>query len=145
MEAIKKKSSDNFMKLEISARLENEAFIRSTVAAFCVAIDPTLEEISDIKTAVSEAVSNAIIHGYRDYPGNIFIEARTSGKELHISIRDEGVGIEDIDKARTPFYTTLADEERSGMGFTVMETFMNQVTVTSSGKGVTVNMVKVIK
>lgn len=145
METKNIKSADNFMKLEIAARLENEAFIRSTVAAFCVAIDPTLEEISDIKTAVSEAVSNAIIHGYRNYPGNIFIEARTVGKELHISIRDEGVGIEDIDKARTPFYTTLADEERSGMGFTVMETFMNQVTVTSSGKGVTVNMVKVIK
>ncbi|MCL2752277.1 MAG: anti-sigma F factor [Firmicutes bacterium] len=137
------KTAENTMTLTVSANTENEAFVRSTVAAFCVCLDPTLEEINDIKTAVSEAIGNSIIHGYAEYDGAITVKAVIKGKTVHIEVSDEGLGIEDIERARTPFFTTKPQEERSGMGFTVMETFMDSLEVVrNSGRGITVRMTK---
>ena len=121
---------ENCMKLCIKAVSENEAFARSAVAAFCVGADPTVDELSDIKTAVSEAVTNSIVHGYAgQQDGTIEIEVCLSGNDVHIEVRDGGVGIADIEQARKPFFTTKPDEERSGMGFTVMESFMDSLSV----------------
>ena len=140
---------ENYMKLEIAALSQNEGFARSAVAAFALELNPTLTQISDIKTAVSEAVTNSVVHAYKEEneKQKILIECRTertsSGGVLHIRITDFGVGIEDIDKAVTPFYTTLAGEERSGMGFTIMQTFMDEFSLESAlGKGTTVYMQK---
>jgi len=139
------------MKLEIAALGTNESFARSAVAAFALTLNPSLTELSDIKTAVSEAVTNCIVHAYADSAkdNKIFIECRTeetvTGGVLHIKISDVGCGIADVDKAITPFFTTLEDEERSGMGFTIMQTFMTGFSVTSEqGKGTTVCMMKKI-
>lgn len=140
---------ENYMKLEIAALSQNEGFARSAVAAFALELNPTLTQLSDIKTAVSEAVTNSVVHAYKEEneKQKILIECRTertsSGGVLHIRITDFGVGIEDIDKAVTPFYTTLAGEERSGMGFTIMQTFMDEFSLESAlGKGTTVYMQK---
>ena len=142
----------NCMKLEIRAISLNEAFARSAVAAFALPLEPTLTELSDIKTAVSEAVTNCIVHAYNggSTEQRIYIECSTDTDgecgTLHIRITDQGCGIEDVDRALTPFFTTLADEERSGMGFTIMESFMDKLTVRSKlGKGTTVTMKKTIK
>ncbi|MBE5731312.1 MAG: anti-sigma F factor [Clostridiales bacterium] len=138
---------DNFMSLSIAAKSCNEAFARSVVAAFATPLNPTVDEINDIKTAVSEAVTNCIVHAYsKDESGIICIDARLDGNTIHIAISDKGVGIEDIIKARQPFYTTKGgDDERSGLGFTVMETFMDSLTVAPNGdKGVVVTMSKAI-
>ncbi|MBQ7913027.1 MAG: anti-sigma F factor [Clostridia bacterium] len=140
---------DNYMKLEIAAISKNEGFARSAVAAFALELNPSLTELSDVKTAVSEAVTNSVVHAYKhkDDERKIVIECHTeraeSGGVLHIQITDFGVGILDIDKAITPFYTTLAGEERSGMGFTIMQTFMDEFSVESEGgKGTVVRMQK---
>lgn len=136
----------NTMELRLPSLSVNEGFARSVVGAFATQLNPTLEEVADIKTAVSEAVTNAIVHAYPDKMGEIVVSASLSGQTLEISVSDKGVGISDIEQARQPFFSTAGDESRSGMGFTVMETFMDEVTVTSApGEGTTVRMVKTIK
>ena len=133
----------NHMKLEFAALSENEPFARGAVAAFCLGLNPTLDELSDVKTAVSEAVTNCIVHAYRGRTGNVTIECETDGNVLHIKISDNGRGIDDVKKALEPFYTTLEDEERSGMGFTIMQTFMTDFRLESAkGVGTSVLMSK---
>ena len=142
----------NYMKLEISAIGENESFARSAVAGFCLALNPTLTELSDIKTAVSEAVTNSIVHGYHKHGENQTItivctieKTEESIGELHIEIADNGCGIADVELAQTPFYTTLGGDERSGMCFTIMQAFMHEFSVESElGKGTRVKMIKKI-
>ena len=143
---------ENYLKMEIAALGENESFARSAVAAFALCLSPSLSEISDIKTAVSEAVTNSIVHAYSDKneKNTIIIECRAEkkgkGGVLHITVTDGGCGIEDVEKAVLPFYTTLENEERSGMGFTIMETFMDGFSVHSErGKGTKVTMYRHIK
>lgn len=134
---------DNMMKIEFLSKSENESFARVAVAAFVSQLDPTIEEITDVKTAVSEAVTNSIIHGYENKNGTIIIKAEIQGNELLIVIEDQGKGIDDISRAMEPLYTSRPDLERSGMGFTVMETFMDSLTVESEkGKGTKVTMKK---
>lgn len=126
---------DNKVSIELCSISQNEGFARVAVAAFVSQLDPTLEEISDIKTAVSEAVTNSIIHGYENRKeGIIKIEASITKNEVTIIISDNGRGIKDIDQAREPLYTSRPDLERSGMGFTVMETFMDSLEVSSKDK-----------
>ncbi len=138
--------SRNVMELKLLSLSENESFARSVVGAFATQLNPTLEEIADIKTAVSEAVTNAIVHAYPNSVGDILIVAELSDSGISVSIKDFGVGIRDIQQARQPFYSTANDESRSGMGFTVMETFMDEVSVESGpGAGTTVKMTKQIK
>ena len=137
---------DNEMKLEFLSKSSNEAFARITVAAFASQLDPTIEELADIKTAVSEAVTNCIIHGYEDTEGLIKIKARLIKNTIEIEISDTGKGIEDVELARKPLYTTKANLERSGMGFTIMESFMDNVEIDSVlGLGTKVIMRKKIK
>lgn len=134
---------ENEMKLEFLSKSQNESFARIVVAAFVAQLDPTIEELSDIKTAVSEAVTNAVIHGYENKEGRIYLEAQIWEHTLCIQIRDEGRGIENIEQARQPLYTSKPELERSGMGFTVMETFMDEIEVESElGKGTRVRMKK---
>ena len=136
----------NEMILEFDSKSENEGFARITVAAFAARLDPTLEEISDIKMAVSEAVTNAVIHGYENKPGKIKIKCQIRDNVITIEISDTGVGIADIEKAKEPLYTTKPEWERSGMGFTFMETFMDHLMVESEpGKGTTIIMDKQIQ
>ncbi|HPU00299.1 MAG TPA: anti-sigma F factor [Bacillota bacterium] len=138
--------TSTFMKLEIESLPENESFARVVVAAFAARLDPTLEEISDIKTAVSEAVTNAIIHAYEDRVGLISVRAYIDGNVLTVEVEDWGVGIEDVEKARQPLYTSKPELERSGMGFTIMENFMDKLTIRSApGQGTLVTMVKEIR
>ena len=122
---------DNKMKLEFLSKSENEAFARIAVASFAAQLDPTVDEISDIKTAVSEAVTNSIIHGYEEKEGIVEIECYLRDKTIEIQILDKGKGIENIDRAREPLYTTKPELERSGMGFTIMENFMDDVKIES--------------
>lgn len=144
---------NNMMRTEFTAAAENEAFARSAAAAFAAPLDPTVEELTEIKTAVSEAVSNSIIHGYgvsgtsripADAENTVVMECIIyKGGKLVIKIEDQGVGIEDVKKAMEPLYTTGNEDERSGMGFTVMESFMDKLKVMSEkGKGTTVIMTK---
>lgn len=134
---------DNEMKLEFSSKTENEAFARITVSAFASQLDPTIDEIADIKTAVSEAVTNSIIHGYDGEDGTVKIEARIFNNMLEIEIVDNGKGIENVDEAMKPLYTSKPNMERSGMGFTIMESFMDDLKVESSlGFGTKVTMKK---
>ena len=135
----------NYIKLEFPSKSCNEAFARTAAAAFAAQLDPTLEELGDIKTAVSEAVTNAIVHGYPDTLGRIAMRLRIiKGNTLEISIRDWGKGIADVQQAMTPLFTT-GGEERSGMGFTIMGSFMDKLRVRSSpGKGTTVVMQRFI-
>ena len=136
-----KTKSTNYIHLEFLSRSANEAFARGAAACFAAQLDPTLEELGDIKTAVSEAVTNAIVHAYPDSLGKIVMRARIlEGDVLEITIRDWGRGIPDVDKARQPLYTT-GGEERSGMGFTIMESFMDRLSVRSQqGRGTRVTM-----
>ena len=139
----------NYMKLELAALSENESFARSAVAAFALSLNPSLTELSDIKTAVSEAVTNCVVHAYKGEQNKILIECQTEryddGGVLHITITDYGCGIKDVEKAVAPFFTTLADGERSGMGFTIMQTFMSEFALQSEqGKGTIVRMSKKI-
>ncbi len=135
----------NRMELKLLSLSENEGFARSVVGAFATQLDPTLEEVADIKTAVSEAVTNCIVHAYPTEVGEIIIAAELDGQTLRVRITDFGVGISDVVQARQPFYSTAGDEARSGMGFTVMETFMDELCVESAvRRGTTVEMVKTI-
>ena len=135
----------NEMKLEFDSRSANEAFARVTVASFMTQLNPTLEEVSDVKTAVSEAVTNAIIHGYENHVNKVQIYAGIEGRTLHLEISDRGVGIPDVKKAMESLYTTRPELERSGMGFSFMEAFMDEVQVESEpGKGTIVRMKKII-
>lgn len=135
----------NSAKIEFLSRSANEGFARSSVACFAAQLDPTLEELGDIKTAVSEAVTNAIVHGYPDQLGRVLIKLRLFPENLlEITVQDWGVGIPDIQQARQPMYTT-GGEERSGMGFTIMESFMDTIRVRSTpGRGTVVTMRKKI-
>jgi len=132
---------ENYMILDFPSRSANEAFARSAVGCFAAQMDPTMEELGDIRTAVSEAVTNCIVHGYPDELGMITVRCRIlKNNVLDIVIKDRGVGIPDVEQARKPMYTT-GGAERSGMGFTIMESFMTSMSVTSEpGKGTTVHM-----
>jgi anti-sigma F factor len=137
---------DNEMKLEFTSKSSNEAFARIAIAAFAAQLDPTIEELADIKTAVSEAVTNCIIHGYEEQEGIIKIACKLFANSIEIVISDEGKGIEDIDKAKEPLYTSKPDLERSGMGFTIMESFMDEMKVESIlGIGTKVTMKKMLE
>lgn len=137
---------ENEMKLEFLSKSNNEAFARISVAAFVAQLDPTIEEISDIKTAVSEAVTNSIVHGYEDTEGIVKLICKIIGNSVTIEISDNGKGIEDIEEARKPLYTSKPDLERSGMGFTIMESFMDDLKLESiEGLGTKVTMKKMIK
>ncbi|MDK8179387.1 MULTISPECIES: anti-sigma F factor [unclassified Paenibacillus] len=142
-----KHSGTNRMSLQFSSRSENESFARVTVAAFVSQLDPTLEELTDMKTVISEAVTNCIIHGYDNDPdGEVTISAEIKGEEVTITVSDKGHGIEDIDLARQPLYTSKPDMERSGMGFTIMENFMDEFEVsTELGAGTSIRMKKRIE
>lgn len=141
-----KSKYDNEMNLEIMSKSCNEAFARITVAAFVSQLDPTIDEIADIKTAVSEAVTNCIIHGYENNEGIIKINCKIDKRKIIVEISDTGKGIENVDIAKEPLYTTKADLERSGMGFTIMESFMDELKVESIlGLGTKVTMEKTIK
>ena len=133
----------NQVSLVFPSRSANEAFARTAAAAFAAQLDPTLDELGDVNTAVSEAVTNAIVHAYPDTLGKVEVKLRLyPGNQLELIVRDWGVGIPDIEKARTPLFTT-GNEERSGMGFTIMESFMDSVKIRSTpGKGTTVTMRK---
>ena len=132
---------DNQVTLEFPSRSANEGFARAAAACFAAQLDPTLEEVNDVKTAVSEAVTNAIVHAYPDCLGKVVVKLRIKEERtLEIVVRDWGVGIADVDQARTPLFTT-GSEDRSGMGFTIMESFMDTLKVRSRpGKGTTVTM-----
>ena len=137
---------DNEMELSFISKSNNEAFARITVAAFAAQLDPTIEELADIKTAISEAVTNCIIHGYEDTEGTVKIKAKLRDNVLEVEISDSGKGIEDIELARKPLYTTKGNLERSGMGFTIMESFMDEVEIQSVvGIGTKIVMKKAIK
>ena len=139
-------NNDNSIKLTFSAVSENESFARSVIGCFALRLNPNLAELSDIKTAVSEAVTNAIVHGYPNQKGEITIESNIINNIIHINVFDNGVGIENIEEALEPFYTTKPEEERSGMGFTIMQSFMDKVSVNSEkGKGTAVYMEKTVK
>ena len=136
----------NKMNLSFLAISENEAFARNVIASFLINADPTLSELNDIKTAVSEAVTNAIVHGYPNNEGVVEMFAEFSENEIHITIKDYGVGIENLSKALELFYTTKPNDERSGMGFTIMQTFMDSVDVSSTlNNGTVVKMSKKLK
>ena len=136
----------NEMVLEFLSKSNNESFARIVAAAFVSQLDPTLEELTDVKTAVSEAVTNAIIHGYESKSGYVKMACRLFKNAVEISITDEGKGIENIELARQPLYTSKPEMERSGMGFTVMESFMDKVDIISEpGKGTTVILYKVFR
>ena len=135
----------NEMIVEFNSIAQNEGFARMVVAAFIIGTNPTLEEVSDVKTAVSEAVTNSIIHGYENGDGKIKIKANVNERNIYIEIIDEGKGIEDVKKAMEPMYTTRPDEDRSGMGFSFMEAFMDKIEVSSTvGSGTIVKMWKEI-
>lgn len=142
-----KTTQPNFMKLQFASRSENEAFARVTVAAFVSQLDPTMNELTDIKTVVSEAVTNSIIHGYNNDPTQVItIIAEIEDGSFIITIEDNGMGIADLAQAREPLYTSKPELERSGMGFTIMENFMDKVEiVTGEGKGTLVKMSKRIE
>jgi len=143
---VRKNNDKNYMRIEFLSKSSNESFARVVVAAFASQLDPTIEELSDIKTAVSEAVTNAIIHGYEYKEGIVVVEATLENNRIDIVVEDFGKGIEDINKAMEPFYTSKPDLERSGMGFTVMETFMDELEVESEvNKGTRVRMSKTFK
>ena len=135
----------NELELIFDSRSSNESFARVTVAAFMTSLNPTVEEVSDVKTAVSEAVTNAIIHGYENEVHNITIRCRTQEKTLYLEVEDQGRGIEDVEQAMEPLFTTKPELDRSGMGFSFMEAFMDDLEVISApGKGTCVKMKKVI-
>jgi len=137
----------NQMSLQFSALSQNESFARVTVAAFIAQLDPTMDELTEIKTVVSEAVTNSIIHGYENDPnGIVYINVTIEDSLIDITIKDEGIGILDVEEARQPLFTTKPDLERSGMGFTIMENFMDEVEVlTQPGKGTEVRLRKHLK
>lgn len=130
------------MEIKFKAIRENESFARNVVASFILPLNPSLNELEDIKTAVSEAVTNVIVHAYPDRQGYVTIKVSTLANRVSISVSDNGIGIQDIERALTPFYTSKPDQERSGMGFTVMESFMDKLEVKNNKEGLTVSMIK---
>ncbi|PLT28270.1 anti-sigma F factor [Peribacillus deserti] len=134
----------NEMNLQFSALSQNESFARVAVAAFIAQLDPTMDELTEIKTVVSEAVTNSIIHGYESDPtGVVFISVTIEEDSVELTIRDEGIGIDDVEEARQPLFTTKPDLERSGMGFTIMENFMDDIKVIShKGEGTIIRLKK---
>lgn len=140
-------SERNFMSLQFASRSENESFARVAVAAFVSQLDPTLDELTDIKTVVSEAVTNSIIHGYNNNKdGVITISAEIDDDTIRLTIEDKGEGIADLEQAKEPLYTSKPELERSGMGFTIMENFMDEVeVVTAVGIGTKIKMLKRIE
>ena len=139
-------SNTNEMMLVFDSKSQNEGFARVATAAFVAQLDPNMEELSDIKTAVSEAVTNCIIHGYQCKEGKITLKCKITDNVVEIVVRDEGCGIEDIEKAMEPLYTTRPEMERSGMGFAFMEAFMDHLDVESElGNGTTITMRRTIK
>ena len=131
------------MYLKIKALPENVGFIRNVIAAFCVPPDPSVETLNDVKTAISEAVTNAVVHGYKRTEGDVSVEAELIDTKLYIKISDSGAGIENVEKAMEDFFTTDVEEERSGLGFTIMKTYMDTLKVESKvGAGTTVYMTK---
>ncbi len=138
-------SSSNEMRLEFDSRSCNEGFARVAVASFMTQLNPTLEEVADVKTALSEAVTNSVVHAYDGQVKKIRVDCRIEGKELQVDVIDYGCGIEDVEKAMEPLFTTKPDSERSGMGFAFMEAFMDEISVESSiGHGTKVSMKKKI-
>ena len=136
---------NNYMSIRFKSVSENEALARASIAAFVSSMNPSVEDLADIKTSVSEAVTNCIVHGYDGGVGMVEMSAYTEGGKLTVKITDRGKGIHNIEQAREPLYTTKADAERSGMGFTIMESFMDSIRVISHvGKGTTVIMSKVL-
>ena len=134
----------NCMEIKFKAIAENEAFARNVVASFILPLNPSLNELEDIKTAVNEAITNVVVHAYPEKSGYVTMKISTQNNKIQISISDSGVGIQDIERALTPFYTSKPNEERSGMGFTVMESFMDKLEVKNNKDGVTVSMFKEI-
>lgn len=133
----------NQLKAEFDAKSINEGLARIIAAGFIMPLDPTIEQMADIKTAVSEAVTNAIIHGYEGSEGTVYVEFELNERLLTVKIKDNGIGISDVERAREPLFTTKPDNERSGMGFTVMESFMDSLHIISEhGEGTTVIMTK---
>ena len=138
--------NNNYFKLEFEAKNINESFARGVVAMFAGQLSPTVSEINDIKTAVSEAVTNSIVHGYDGKGGKVILEAKIDGNKLDVVVTDFGVGIDDIDMALQPFFTSKAEDEHSGMGFTLMDSFMSNLSVEANKpSGLIVHMQKVIK
>ncbi|MBQ8604839.1 MAG: anti-sigma F factor [Oscillospiraceae bacterium] len=139
-------SKENYYKLSFPSRSVNESFARMTIASFCMQFDPTIEQINDIKTAVSEAVTNCVVHAYPDSIGTIYITATIKNGVLKITVKDKGIGIPDISRAMEPMFTTDSGSERAGLGFAVMQAFMDKVKVYSTpGKGTRVVMTKTIE
>ena len=139
-------NATNEMSISFTALSENEAFARVAVAAFVLPLNPTMEELTEIKTIVSEAVTNAIIHGYQEEYGIIYLQCKIVGDKMELIIEDHGVGIEDVDVVRQPLYTSRPDLERSGMGFTIMESFVDEIEVDSAVKrGTRLRFVKHIR
>lgn len=137
--------AQNYIKINFPSKSVNEGFARSAITAFCMQLDPTVEQANDIKTAVSEAVTNCIVHGYRDTFGIIYITATINDNKITINITDRGVGIDDVSKAMQPLFTTDANGERAGLGFAVMQSFMDTLKVKSiPHKGTRVVMTKII-
>lgn len=126
---------NNFMEVTFKAISINEGFARICVAGFCLQLNPTVDEVNDIKTAVSEAVTNCVVHAYPKHNGMVTMRCEIEGEMVKITVKDSGIGIKDISKAREPFYTTRPSEERSGMGFAVMESFMDKINVENNDDG----------
>mgnify|MGYP005758764201 FL=1 len=138
--------SNNYMEVKFKAESVNESFARVCVASFCLPLNPTIDEINDIKTAVSEAVTNCVVHAYPKGMGDVVVRVEFDNNDVVISVSDEGVGIKDFQRAREPFYTTKPEEERSGMGFAVMESFMDDVQLQKNGeKGLKVVLRKTLR
>ena len=143
MDYIVKQKTNNWMQMAFEALSENESLARMAVASFILSLNPTVEEMADVKTAVSEAVTNAILHGYEEEKGTVYLRCRLNGDLLEVEIEDKGRGIADIEQAMEPMYTTKPDKDRSGMGFSFMEAFMDELEVSSiPGMGTTVMMKK---
>lgn len=137
---------DNYFKISFPSKSVNEAFARMAISAFCMQLDPTVEQLNDIKTAVSEAVTNCVVHAYKNTLGTVYITANLSKDTLTIKVRDKGVGIGDIKQAMEPMFTSDTENERAGLGFAVMQAFMDTVKVSSKeGKGTQVVMTKIIR
>ena len=138
--------SNNYMEVKFKAESVNESFARVCVASLCLPLNPTIDEINDIKTAVSEAVTNCVVHAYPKGMGDVVVRVEFDNNDVVISVSDEGVGIKDFQRAREPFYTTKPEEERSGMGFAVMESFMDDVQLQKNGeKGLKVVLRKTLR
>ena len=143
MDYIVKQKTNNWMQMTFEALSENESLARMAVASFILSLNPTVEELADVKTAVSEAVTNAILHGYEEGRGTVYLRCRLTGDLLEVEIEDKGKGIGDIEQAMEPLFTTKPDKDRSGMGFSFMEAFMDDLEVNSvPGMGTTVKMKK---